>query len=197
MHLNSIKVFKKYAQSLIKSSDSVLEIGPDTVPSTYRKIVALDLAKWETMDFAGRTDVSIDHKMNDPYLFPIADEVYDVILAGQVCEHVGKLWRWFAELNRICKKGGTIILITPITHRYHLAPIDCWRIYPDAYKALCEDFGFDIILCDWINETFPPFKAIKRKPLAQRFSETLNLPFSIFRLPLDASFDCILVAKKI
>lgn len=196
MHINSIEIFKKYALSYIQKGDSILEIGPDTTPSSYQKLLSRDDLKWETMDFSCRGDVNLNHLMEDPYNFPIQSESYDIILAGQVCEHVGKLWRWFSELNRICKKGGKIIIITPITHRYHLAPVDCWRIYPDAYKALCDDFGFDILFCDWMNEACPGIRSAKRKPFAQRFSEFLNLPFSIFRIPWDASYDCILIAQK-
>jgi hypothetical protein len=48
------------------------------------------------------------------------------------------------EVARVCKPGGLVVTINPVSWKYHLAPVDCWRIYPDGMKALYEDAGLEM-----------------------------------------------------
>jgi hypothetical protein len=77
MHENSILLFKKYALPLLGHGMKVLEIGPDTFPSSYRKLVTAAAMAWETLDiydspqltypksdvyrFGGRVEKSFDN----------------------------------------------------------------------------------------------------------------------------------------
>jgi SAM-dependent methyltransferase len=139
MHLNSRLLFKKYAKSLFTTGMRVLEIGPDRNPSTFQKIVGVGRTEWETVDICPRE--ALTYVARDEYHFPVADESYDIVLSGNVIEHVRKVWLWVGELARICKKGGHIVTINPVSWPYHEAPVDCWRIYPDGMKALYEEAG--------------------------------------------------------
>jgi SAM-dependent methyltransferase len=47
------------------------------------------------------------------YAFPIDDDCYDIVLSGQVVEHVPRIWRWMREVSRVCKEGGVVITIKP------------------------------------------------------------------------------------
>lgn len=82
----------------------------------------------------------------DEYAFPIPDESYDLVLSGQVFEHVRKIWVWMKELSRVCKAGGTVITINPVSWPYQEAPIDCWRAYPEGMCALYDDASLDVSL---------------------------------------------------
>jgi SAM-dependent methyltransferase len=125
----------------------VLEIGPDQRPSTYQRVVADPTITWETLDMdegARWTLVStaaLTHRSTNEYIFPIADNAFDVVVSGQVIEHVRKIWRWVPELARVCKPGGLVITINPVSWEYHEAPVDCWRIYPEGMRALHADAG--------------------------------------------------------
>lgn len=144
MHRNSELLFRKYAFDRILEHFNVLEIGPDRTPrSTYRNMYPdVRSGLWQTIDMVGQTT----WRSNNEYSFPIDNSVFDVVLSGQVIEHVRKIWRWMPEVARVCKPGGLIITINPVSWPYHTAPYDCWRIYPEGMAALYDDAGIETIL---------------------------------------------------
>lgn len=151
MHRNSLLLFEKYAKPYFGSYMRVLEIGPDECPTAYQKIVNDGTIFWETLEVMPDPSYSpystegavsnLTYVAENEYQFPLADETFDVVLSGQVIEHVRKLWHWVPELARVCKVGGHVITINPVNWPYHEAPVDCWRIYPEGMTALYEDAG--------------------------------------------------------
>src|SRR4051812_37137093 len=111
MHENSKLLFERHALGLFKPKQKVLEIGPDSFPSTYRKGILLDL-EWHTLD--QHNNPKLTYSGTEEYRFPVPDDVYDITLSGQVIEHVRKPWRWLPELVRVTKRGGYVITINPV-----------------------------------------------------------------------------------
>src|SRR5712671_1897710 len=132
MHDNSKLLFAKYATGYFQPPCRVLEIGPDRFPSSYRAIVDSPQVQWDTIDLQARAGLT--HTASGEYTFPLADGSYDLVVSGQVLEHVRKVWVWIRELARVCRPGGHVITVNPVNWAYHLAPIDCWRIYPEGMK---------------------------------------------------------------
>jgi len=152
MHLNSKLLFKKYAIEHFKDNQSVLEIGPTGYPSYYSQLVNMPSLKWHTLDigetYIGQGHVNPSHIVSqEEYHYPVDDGAFDIVLSGQVMEHVRNIWRWVDELKRITRDNGLIIIISPVSWSYHEAPVDCWRIYPEGMKALMEEKGLRIIEC--------------------------------------------------
>ena len=138
MHTNSVLLFQKYALAQFQPNDVVLEVGPDQ-ESTYRRLLTVpadyhfcDMANWGE-NTPGFVRTLGEYKIDSP------DQAYDVVFTGQVIEHVRKVWLWVEELARITRR--VLIIIGPISWEYHLAPCDCWRIYPEGMRALLEDTG--------------------------------------------------------
>ena len=140
MHENSLLLFRKYGARPFCSQPRVLEIGP-TLPSSYQRIVNERVnervASWDTIDIRERPGLT--YVAEDEYRFAIADESYDVVLSGQVLEHVRKIWIWIKEVARVAKRGGLVITINPVSWPYHEAPYDCWRAYPEGMRALYDE----------------------------------------------------------
>jgi SAM-dependent methyltransferase len=153
VHLNSKLLFQKYALPYFADGMRVLEIGPDAVPSSYQAIVGKTGITWHTIDMFDSPNLT--YRNSGEYSFPIETGSYDLVLSAQVIEHVRKIWNWMGEVSRVCKPGGTIITINPVSFRYHEAPIDCWRIYPEGMKALYDDAGVDTLLST--AEALEPF----------------------------------------
>jgi SAM-dependent methyltransferase len=130
-----------------------LEIGPNKFPSTYQEIVDNDTITWETLDIFECSNLT--YVAANEYEFPIPDETFDIVLSGQVIEHVRKIWIWMKELSRVCKRGGWVITVNPVSWRYHEAPIDCWRIYPEGMKALYDEAGLEATVSEC--ESLEPF----------------------------------------
>jgi SAM-dependent methyltransferase len=161
MHLNSQLLFEKFATAHFADGQHVLEIGPDGNPSTYGRALAHLALQWETADLADSTmeelrptggtfsqAIHSQHVMPNEYEIPVGDNTFDVVVAGQVVEHVRRIWRWVPELARVTKPGGKIVIVSPISWSYHEAPVDCWRIYPEGMQALCTEAGLRIITCE-------------------------------------------------
>lgn len=104
MHLNSSLLFEKYAKAFFKNNMRVLEIDPDDYPSTYNKIVNNNTIIWETLDI--NRIQQLTYIAENQYKFPIPDNTFDIVVSGQVVEHIRKIWVWFKEVARVCKMGG-------------------------------------------------------------------------------------------
>lgn len=153
MHPNSLRLFEKHAKPFFKNGMRVLEIGPDRHPSTYQRLVGDDSLVWHTLGITDRQEYT--YVASDPYIFPVPDNSYDLVMSGQVIEHVPKPWVWMKEIARVCKPGGHVVTINPVNWGFHRSPVDCWRIFPDGLEALYDDAGIKtcVAVCDSL-ETF-------------------------------------------
>jgi SAM-dependent methyltransferase len=139
MHRNSWMMFERHAKPLFRPGTRVLEVGPDNVPSVYQTIVNDPTIQWETLEIYASEKFT--YLAQDEYHFPIADNIFDVVVSGNVIEHVKKTWVWMRELARVTKPGGLVVTVNPVNWAYHANPVDCWRIFPDGMRALHEDAG--------------------------------------------------------
>jgi ubiquinone/menaquinone biosynthesis C-methylase UbiE len=197
MHTNSKLLFDKYGKGFFRSGNRILEVGPDAFPSSYQDIVNDNSITWET------TDISDRGKMTYPnageYSFPVPDESYDVVLTGQVIEHVKKIWIWVRELERVCKKGGYVIIINPVSWPFHEVPVDCWRIFPDGMKALLEDTSLRVL-----ESRFESLEQPGRKRYIPGVSAEFQTPkmrlfyrfASRIGFPVERAYDTITIAQK-
>jgi SAM-dependent methyltransferase len=213
MHLNSELLFEKYAASYFKDNLRVLEIGPAGIPSRYQRKVNNPAITWHTLDlhesFPGITYVSAEE-----YRYPVESESYDIIISGQVIEHVKKIWLWLDELKRIIRKDGTLIILNPVSWPYHAYPVDCWRIFPDGMKALCDHCKLEIILCKFESleadhfgnsmtptipgESYTFHNQRNRLRLIKIWNAAIHfLPiFKKLKVPVEVAYDTITIAKK-
>ena len=215
MHLNSQLLFSRFAKPHFKPGMRVLEIGPDAFPSTYSKIIALPEIEWQTADLVasaqdrgqrlfgeGRLN-QLTFALDNAYSVPAPAASFDILVSGQVIEHVRRIWAWMQELARLTAHGGLVITIAPISWPYHEAPVDCWRIYPEGMRALCEEAGLEVLL-----STFAALEPRVSKRWYPGESSTLpQVPRSLFsRLkqlikggigwPMTAAVDTITIARK-
>jgi SAM-dependent methyltransferase len=145
MHANSRLLFQKYARDRFHSGMKVLEIGPNAHPSAYCSLVDDPSITWDTVDLeSAPNSAALTYRAENEYRFPLDDDRYDIVVSGQVIEHVRKVWVWMREVARVCKRGGTVITIHPVNWPYHEGPVDCWRIYPEGMRALYEEAELDV-----------------------------------------------------
>jgi ubiquinone/menaquinone biosynthesis C-methylase UbiE len=213
VHVNSKLIFTNFAKEYFKKELKVLEIGPNNHPSAFLKEVGHDSSLWDTLDVF--EDKRLTYPNADPFNFPVDSEKYDLVFSAQVIEHVRKPWAWVKELARVTKPGGKVITINPISWPYHEAPIDCWRIYPEGMKALYEDAGLKVEMCEMktleeirSKNALPGHGAVdpsdtKLKPGTKKkyfeIEETPSLKSKLIKLfgwPVTYSIDCVTVGIK-
>jgi SAM-dependent methyltransferase len=199
VHANSRLLFQKYAASYFPAGGRVLEIGPDGFPSAFQAAVnGRGGMTWETLDMF--QDARLTHVATSEYSFPVADESYDVVVSGNVLEHVRKIWVWMRELARVCKVGGVVITLNPVSWPYHEAPIDCWRAYPEGMKALYEDASLQVILSHWESLEALGFRRYTPGASPEHQSRPLRLALRVLgRLgfPVERSYDTITIGRKL
>jgi SAM-dependent methyltransferase len=198
MHLNSKLLFEKYAKDYFNQNIKVLELGPDKFPSTYQSIIDDKSIEWDTIDI--NKHPNLKYCALDEYSYPIDSESYDIVLSGQVLEHVKKVWIWIKELARVCKRGGLIITINPVSWIYHEVPVDCWRVFPEGMKALYEEADLEIILSIFESLELPHYRHYipgislnVRHPL-YRFANKL---LGKIGYPVECAYDTITIGKKL
>jgi SAM-dependent methyltransferase len=198
MHTNSRLLFRKHAKQYFRPGMRVLEIGPDAVPSTYQRAVGDSSIVWHTLDM--RDDPSLTYRALSEYEFPVESASYDIVLSGQVIEHVRQIWIWVRELARVCKAGGLVVTINPVSWPFHEAPVDCWRIFPEGMRALYEYASLEVksSCCESLEATG------HRPHIPGRSAEwqtpRMRLAYKILGavgFPVECAYDTITVGEKI
>jgi ubiquinone/menaquinone biosynthesis C-methylase UbiE len=211
MHLNSRLLFEKHAKSHFREGLRVLEIGPDGDPSTYWKLAGRPSGEWHTADLAVAVGTEGEHRfmegapnafthlMKSEYEIPVENDTYDVVLSGQVMEHVRHIWRWMPELARVCRPGGHVITISPVSWPYHEVPYDCWRAYPEGMRALSDEAGLEVVVCE--SESLEPPASRNTYPGISyaEFAPSGALKAAVKRMigwPLPVAVDTVTIARK-
>jgi predicted O-methyltransferase YrrM len=129
----------------------VIDLGASDVNGSYRKLLPSDI-RYIGMDL--ESGPGVDVVMEDPYVIPLGNEEADLVLSGQMLEHCEHFWRIFTEIGRVLRPGGLAFIIAPSAGPIHRYPVDCYRFYPDAYKALARWAGLRLVHC-WMDERGP------------------------------------------
>ncbi len=121
----------------------VLDVGCGQKP--YRKFipamryVGMEIAT--TIDDAPRVaDVYYDGRT-----FPFPNETFDAVLCSQVFEHVFTPASFLAEIHRVLRPGGTLLLTVPFVWDEHEQPRDFARYSSFGLAAVLEAADLEVI----------------------------------------------------
>ena len=117
----------------------VLDVGGADVNGSYRTLFRFQPTEYVVADVAD--EPGVDVRLDGSCALPLDDRSFDVVVSGQTLEHVGTFWRLFAEMARVVKDDGVILVAVPSTGPVHRYPVDCYRFNPDAMEALAADNG--------------------------------------------------------
>jgi SAM-dependent methyltransferase len=125
---------------------------------------------------------------------PAESASFDLVLVSEVLEHVADSAGAFAELARLLRPGGQIIITTPFMYRLHEEPHDYVRLTNGAIAAHATHCGLavaesatlgnelEVIAVTWMNL----FAAV-----AEPWSPPLRMLFTAARLPLNAATNMV------
>jgi SAM-dependent methyltransferase len=138
MHLSSLQHMKQLVDAYLDRSRPlrVLDLGSYDVNGTYRTL--FDSPEWTYTGLDLSAGPGVDVVLKDPYRFPLASQSFDLVISGQAFEHVEMFWQSWLEMLRVTRTGGMLFLIAPSRGPEHRFPQDCWRFYPDGYRALAK-----------------------------------------------------------
>lgn len=147
MHESSMTSMKKFIDAYLypNKPTSILDVGSMQVKNhhTYKQLCMYP--EWTYCGLDISEGPNVDVVTSDPYVWPVSDDSFDVVISGQCLEHVKDMYRWIREVARVLRPGGLCCIIAPCAWPQHRYPVDCWRIYPDGMGFLLQDIaGLDI-----------------------------------------------------
>lgn len=131
----------------------VIDLGSRLSPGqkrTHRRLLANHDTEYYGLDVQpGR---NVDFVMKQPYRLPVPSNSTDVVISGQVFEHIPFFWASMLEIARILRPEGYAFITAPSRGHRH-STYDCWRYYPDGYRAMAAYAGLEL---KEVHTDFPP-----------------------------------------
>lgn len=121
----------------------LLDFGCGRKP--YRTLFAV--SEYVGVDFANEGHAHEGEPIDyfyDGKRLPFPDASFDSVLTTEVLEHIFNPDEALAELARVLRPGGRMLLTCPFAWELHEEPHDYARYTPHALRALLDRAGFDV-----------------------------------------------------
>lgn len=133
-------------RDLVSASDvlrgAVLEIGGGRAGrrGTFQPPQS-QVSQWTYLD---RNATRRPHVRGDASALPMKAGIFDVVVCLEMLEYVREPKDALAEMARVLKPQGVLLLSTPFVHRADAAD-DYWRFTEPGLRALLQGAGFDVL----------------------------------------------------
>jgi len=114
-----------------KSSLHTLDLGCGNAP--YKHLFS------DRIGFDNKSGEGVD-VVGDAHKLPFKNEEFDTVLCSEVLEHLHSPEIALAEMKRVLKSGGILILTTRFIYPIHDAPNDYWRFTKYGLRYLLKDW---------------------------------------------------------
>ncbi len=121
-------------------------------------VTRLDIVEGLNVDIVGSVE-----KM------PFLDKEFDSILSTQVLEHVEYPEKAVAEMYRVLKVGGCVLVTVPQWNELHEEPYDFWRYTRFGMESLFKRNGFSVVEYAQIGGFFSNRAKMGMRYLIDRF----------------------------
>lgn len=189
LQLGTIWRFLRPTLSTLRGN--LLDVGCGEMPyrtflPTEVDYVGIDVPQAGAFNMSGNDEVI----PFDGFSIPFSDAAFDTVLCTEVLEHSPEPALLIAEIERVLKPGGKLIVTVPFAARVHYAPYDYHRFSKYALVAMFRTFtdvhieerGSDIAV---IANKLQVLSIRMLKPSA---SILLRMPLIFLLLPLSAAF---------
>lgn len=121
---------------------TVLDVGGADYNGSYRPMFERMGAVYTAADISAGGGVDV--VMADPDHLPFPDGSFHVVVCGQTFEHSPRFWVLFAEMVRVCRDDGMLLVTAPSAGFEHRFPVDCYRFLPDSLVELAATHGLTV-----------------------------------------------------
>jgi len=152
MHKSSMLRMQWFKQNYLCNLDvnhttTVVDLGSLCVPgqeNTYKFLFDKPWFNYIGLDLTGGYNVDIVLK-NAYQWDEVSDNFCEVIISGQVFEHVEFPWLTIQEMARILKPNGLLCIIVPSMQKMHRYPVSCQNYFSDGLIALAKYTGLKVL----------------------------------------------------
>jgi SAM-dependent methyltransferase len=135
-----------FLRGMVEATALCFELpGPIVEIGSYHVDGQEDLIELRSL-FPNRSYVGIDMRpgpgvdlVENVEQMTLADETIGTVLALSTLEHVKRFWKGVAEIKRIMRPDGVVLISTPFYFHIHQHPSDYWRFTPEALDSLLDD----------------------------------------------------------
>ena len=152
MHESSMLRMKWFKDSYLKNSNekqvmTILDVGSQCVSeqlNTYKVFFSESQFKYIGLDMVD--GYNVDMVVKSAYKWDeIPNNFCDVIISGQMFEHVEFPWLTMSEMARVLKPQGVICIIVPSMQILHRFPVNCQNYFSDGLIALAKYAGLETL----------------------------------------------------
>lgn len=121
----------------------VLDVGCGRKP--YRHLVPAEEYLGVDIDTPVTRELAAADVYYDGRRLPFTDASFDAVICSQVLEHVFTPGDFLAEIRRVLRPGGRLLLTTPFAWDEHEQPHDFARYSSFGLRALLAQAGFEVV----------------------------------------------------
>ena len=135
---------RRYLEGRKEEPLLILDIGSLDVSGSYSEY--FDILPWRYLGVDTVAGKNVDIILKDHYKWKeVKSNSVDVLISGQAFEHIEFFWITMLEMARVLKPEGLCCIIAPAGGFEHRYPVDCWRFYPDGFRALARFARLDVL----------------------------------------------------
>lgn len=134
---------RELREFLPRLTGEVVDIGCGQKP--YRSLIAAQRYLGIDLDTPVTRALASADLLYDGKRLPLADASHDGALCSQVLEHVFEPDAFIAEIHRVLRPGGLLVLTVPFAWDEHEQPRDFARYTSFGIAALLQRHGFEIV----------------------------------------------------
>lgn len=136
-------LLRELARHFPRLTGDVLDVGCGNKP--YRDLVPAKRYVGLDVDTPFTRRVGAADVFYDGGTFPLPAVGFDGVLCSQVLEHVFTPEAFLAEIRRVLRPGGVLVLAVPFMWDEHEQPHDFGRYTSFGLRALLERNGFEVL----------------------------------------------------
>ena len=159
----------------------VLEVGSGQGPRRGHFVPPVDrCAHWWYVDIAPRVR---PHVIGDSEALPLRDACVDTVVSLEVLEYVRRPHVALAEMYRVLRPAGHLVLSVPFVHRMD-APADLWRFSEHGLREVLAAAGFEVVVLRAQGYALTAAAHLVLSALVQRRRRIERWALGVFALPL-------------
>lgn len=161
MHVETMELMRRFVEripgmNLNKTGGdgryTVLDVGSYDVNGCYRPLFNHAEFNYVGMDIEAGPNVDVILPLSEAYNQNVWNNLFsgnkfDIVISGQCLEHVEYPWETMKCIASVMREGGVGFIIAPSNGGEHRYPIDCYRYFPDGFKALAKQAKLDVVDC--------------------------------------------------
>lgn len=149
MHKTSHLKMQWFKEKYLNNLDNldILDVGALDKKGNYNYRDIFDAENWSYTGLDFEDGNNVDILVTDIYnWFEIEDESYDVIISGQLFQHLEYFWLTMNEIERVLKPGGYVCIIAPSAGPKHGGNVpNCYRFHEDGFNAIAKYVDLEVL----------------------------------------------------